>query len=256
MRIASWNGNSVRMRLDRLVAYLQAAKPDVLCLQEIKCTGDLFPAARVEAVGYRAAVFGQKTYNGVALLAREEPAEVSTGLADGVDDPQARIISATVLGVRIHCVYVPNGQSPGTTQFTYKLDWYQRLRRFLEKTRPSTDRWAVCGDFNVAPDDRDVWDARLWEGKIMATPEERAGLKSLLDLGLEDSLRLHHPEGGLFSFWDYRAGCFARNLGLRIDHLLLSAPLAARCIAAGIDREVRKGKQASDHAPVWAEVAL
>lgn len=253
MKIASWNVNSIRSRLPRLLEYLAGERPDALCLQELKCTDDAFPRSEVEAAGYRAAFVGQPTYNGVAILAREEPQDVQRGLQDGVDDPQARLVGATVGGVRVFSVYAPNGQAAGSAAYAYKLEWYRRLERFLEAHRPASGLFAVCGDFNVAPEDRDVYSPKLFEGRTLATPAERERFAALLAAGLADSLRIHRPEAGLYSWWDYRAGCFARNFGLRIDHVLLSQGLASRCTAAGIHRDFRKGKAPSDHAPVWAE---
>jgi len=258
MKIASWNVNSIRSRLPRLLEYLAAAQPDALCLQELKCADEAFPRAEVEAAGYRAVFHGQPTYNGVAILARgeEEPPDVQRGLQDGVEDPQARLIGATVRGVRLYSVYAPNGQAVGSAAYAYKLEWYGRLLRFLERHRPASGLLAVGGDFNVAPEDRDVYSPALWQGRTMATDAERERFAGLLSDGrLVDSFRLHHAEPGRYSWWDYRAGCFPRNFGLRIDHLLLSAELAGRCTGAGIDRDFRKGKTPSDHAPVWAELS-
>ncbi|MGC4115018.1 MAG: exodeoxyribonuclease III [Myxococcales bacterium] len=256
MKIASWNVNSIRSRLPRLLEYLATAQPDALCLQELKCTDEAFPKAEIEAAGYRAAFVGQPTYNGVAILARDEPQDVQRGLQDGVEDPQARLIAATVGGVRVVSIYGPNGQGVGSAAYTYKLEWYWRLKRFLEIHRPASGLVAICGDYNVAPEDRDVYSPKLWEGRTMTTPAERERFAALLELGLVDSFRIHHAGTALYSWWDYRAGCFARNFGLRIDHVLLSRDLAARCTAAGIDRDLRKGKAPSDHAPVWAECSL
>lgn len=254
MRIASWNVNSIRSRLDRVLEYLRATRPDVLCLQELKCTEEKFPAEELLAEGYRSAAYGQKTYNGVALLAREEIGEVSRGLQDGVEDPQSRLIAGTVGGVRVFSVYAPNGQAVGSEAFAYKLEWFWRLQRYLRGQLPADGRFVVCGDFNVAPEDRDVFDPAAWEGQTMTSGPEREAFAGLLGLGLADSFRLHHPEAGRFSWWDYRLLCFPKNMGLRIDHVLVSRALAARCRATGIDRDFRKGKRPSDHAPVWAEL--
>lgn len=256
VKIASWNVNSVRSRVDRIVEYLQNAQPDVLCLQELKCTEETFPSAPIAAAGYHSLVFGQKTYNGVAILTREEPVEVLRGLQDGVEDPQSRMLAATVRGVRIFAAYAPNGQAVGSAAYAYKLEWFWRLRRFLEGQRPVSGLWAVCGDFNIAPEDRDVFDPLAWEGRTMASQPERDAFRGLLDMGLVDSFRLHVAEPNRFSWWDYRLLCFPKNMGLRIDHVLLSTVLASRCRAAGIDRDFRKGKRPSDHAPVWAIVDL
>lgn len=254
MRIASWNVNSIRSRLDRVIEYLRATRPDVLCLQELKCTEEQFPTAELLAEGYRSAAYGQKTYNGVAVLARAEIGDVTRGLADGVEDPQSRLIGATVGGVRIFSVYAPNGQAVGSEAFQYKLEWFWRLRRFLASRLPAEDRFVLCGDFNVAPEDRDVFDPIAWEGQTMTSAPEREAFRGLLELGLADSFRLHHAETGRYSWWDYRLLCFPKNMGLRIDHVLVSTALAPRCRAADIDRDFRKGKRPSDHAPVWTEL--
>ena len=253
MRIASWNVNSIRARLDRLVDYLAARRPDVLCLQETKCRDEQFPYAAIEGAGYRAAHHGQPTYNGVAILARHPIEDPQPGLQDDADDPQARAIAATVGGVRVVCVYAPNGQAVGADAYAYKLAWYGRLRRYLDRRHAPAEPLVLTGDFNVAPEERDVHDPAGWAGGVLVSAPERAALRDLCDFGLVDTFRQHHQEGGRYSWWDYRSLAFPRNAGLRIDHLLATPPLAARCTAADIDREARKGRQPSDHAPVWAE---
>jgi exodeoxyribonuclease III len=252
MRLFSWNINSIRARLDRLLAWLEATRPDVLCLQELKCTDEQFPAMELQAAGYTCAWYGQKTYNGVAILARGPLADVQRGLPDGADD-QARVIAATVDGVRVHSIYAPNGQAVGSAAYEYKLAWYGRLRRYLDEQYQADDALVLCGDFNVAPEPRDVWDPVLWEGNTLFSEPEREALRHLCQFGLVDTFRLHHPEPGRYSWWDYQQLAFPYNHGLRIDHVLATPPLAARCVDAGIDREARKGKRPSDHAPVWAE---
>jgi exodeoxyribonuclease-3 len=250
VKVVTWNINSVRARKDRLLDYLKTRAPDVLCLQETKCVDEQFPLPEVQALGYRAELFGQKTYNGVALLSRAPATEVARNLGDG--DEQSRLIAATVEGVRIVGLYAPNGQSIVSPAYQYKLDWYARLSRWLSAF--SGKPLIVCGDFNVAPEPIDTWDPRLWEGQTLFTPKERAALQALIDANqLVDLLRFKHPgEAGLFSWWDYRAGAFRKNLGLRIDHLLVSRDLAQRCTSALVDRPAREGELPSDHAPVEA----
>jgi exodeoxyribonuclease III len=249
VKIVTWNINSIRARLERLVDFLNTRSPDVLCLQELKCTDEQFPRAEIEACGYRAEVFGQKTYNGVAILSKTPVTDVQRNLGDG--DEQSRVIAGTVGGIRVVNVYAPNGQALGAPAFEYKLEWYGRLSRWL--SRQPRDL-LVCGDFNVAPADMDTWDPVLWQGQVLASPQEREVFHAMTRANeLGDLFRLKHPEPGRFSWWDYRAGAFHKNQGLRIDHLLVSGALAERCTQVEIDREARKGKQPSDHAPVWAQ---
>jgi exodeoxyribonuclease III len=255
MKIATWNINSIRARKDRLLAWLEANRPDVACLQEIKVVDDEFPAGELSALGYHALVHGQKTYNGVAILARSALAEPAIGMADGVDDPQARLVAATAGDLRVVNVYVPNGQQPGTDKYAYKLEWLARLRAWLEAHCDPARPLVLCGDFNVAPDDRDVHDPAAWAGKIMCSEPEREALRRLVGWGLIDAYRLHHDEAGRFTWWDYRRLAFPRGEGLRIDHVFVTEALAGRCTAAEIDREARKGKQPSDHAPVVVELS-
>jgi exodeoxyribonuclease III len=253
VQIASWNVNSVRARADRLMRWLAARKPDVVCLQELKVQDSEFPFEALRAAGYEAAVHGQRTYNGVAILARAGLSEVERGFGDGDDETQARLISARVAGVRVVSVYVPNGKVVGSEKWTYKLAWLRRLRAWLDLRFRQDEPIAVCGDFNVAPEPRDVHDPAVWEPTVLFHPEARAALESVRSWGLSDTLRLHRQEGGLYSWWDYRMLAFPRNNGARIDLVLASAPLAARCTAASIDRDERKGALPSDHAPVVAE---
>ena len=255
MRIASWNINSLRKRQERLLLWLRETNPDVVCLQETKCTDDQFPEEALRAAGYAAVFHGQKSYNGVAILAKEEPREVRLGFCDEVEDEQARVIAASVGEVRVLSIYAPNGQAIGAPAFAYKLAWYARLTKCLREKEGAVERVVVCGDFNVAPNDDDVHDAALWRGAIMCSDNERAAFRALCEVGLADTLRLHHPEPGIFSWWDYRMLSFPKNRGLRIDAILAGRELAAKCTAAGVDREMRKGQEPSDHAPVWAEFA-
>lgn len=256
MRIATWNVNSIRARLASLTGYLSVRRPEVVCLQETKCLDEQFPSAELEALGYRWCHHGQRTYNGVAILARAPLELVACGLQDGVEDPQSRLIAATVDGVRVVSVYVPNGQAVGAPAYEYKLEWLRRLRRYLDAHHTPGERLVVCGDFNVAPEPRDVHDPSAWEGQVLFSAPEREVLREVCSFGLVDTFRLHHQEAGRFSWWDYRNLAFPRNLGLRIDLVLATPPLAERCVAADIDRDFRKGKQPSDHAPVWAEFEL
>lgn len=252
---ATWNVNSLRMRLERLLLWLAERRPDILCLQELKMEASLFPAEALRQAGYHAAVVGQKGYNGVAVLSRVEHgelADVVPGLQDGVDDPEARLIAATVpaLGVRVMSVYVPNGQVVGSDKFAYKLAWLRRLRRYLDHRCDPAAPLLLCGDFNIAPEDRDVHDPELWKDTVICHPEARQGLAEVTAWGLDDALRLVCADGGLYTYWDYRQLAFPRNHGLRIDHVLCSRPLSQRVREVTIDRQARKGKQPSDHAPL------
>jgi exodeoxyribonuclease III len=253
LRIASWNVNSIRARQERLLRWLEKQRPDALCLQELKVEDEGFPFDALREVGYHAVAHGQRTYNGVAILARSEPADVERGLGDGEDDPQARLIAATVSGVRVVSVYVPNGGELGSDKWAYKLRWLARLRSWLERCAVPSQPLALCGDFNVAPEARDVCDPAAWEGTVLFHPEVRAALERVTAWGLRDTLRLHRTEGGLYSWWDYRMLAFPKNRGLRIDQIWASPALAERSTGGSIDREERKGKQPSDHAPIVAE---
>jgi exodeoxyribonuclease-3 len=254
MKIASWNINSLRKRQDCLFAWLESTQPDVVCLQETKCTDEQFPVLPLQSAGYHSAYHGEKSYNGVAILSKQKPQDVRASLCDEVVDRQARVIAAKIDNLRLYSIYAPNGQAVGSPAYEYKLNWYMRLRDCLLKEK--NRKLIVCGDFNVAPEDIDVHDPVLWRGAIMCSDRERAAFRQLCDVGLIDTLRLHRQESGLFSWWDYRMLSFPKNRGLRIDAVLASKSLAEKCIAAGIDREMRKGKEASDHAPVWAEFNL
>ncbi len=254
MRIVSWNINSLRKRQDRLFAWLEATNPDVVCLQETKCTDDQFPALALKAAGYYAAYHGEKSYNGVAILSKTPLREVRPSLCDEVMDLQARVLAASVDSLRIFSIYAPNGQAVGSQAYQYKLHWYRRLRNCIAKE--ISGNVILCGDFNVAPESRDVYDANLWRDAIMCSDGERAAFQQLCEIGLRDTLRIHHQEGDLFSWWDYQMRAFEKNRGLRIDAILANKILAERCTAAGIDIEMRRGKEASDHAPVWADFQI
>ena len=253
MKIASWNVNSLKIRLPQLLAWLGSERPDVVCLQETKLENHSFPKLELEACGYQAVFAGQKTYNGVALLTRESPSDVVVG-NPLLCDEQMRLLTAMVSGICVVCAYVPNGQSIGSDKYGYKLAWLDALRRWISERLSSNPDLILAGDFNIAPEDRDVHDPVAWAGQILCSDAERAAYRALLDLGLHDSFRLFAQTERSFSWWDYRMLGFQKNHGLRIDHILLSSPLAARCTAAGIRREMRKLERPSDHAPVTAEL--
>ncbi len=250
MKLATWNVNSLKVRLQQLLDWLASAQPDVVCLQETKLEDARFPLAAIEAAGYRAACSGQKTYNGVAILARDPLEQVDFGFPH----EHKRLLAATVSDTRVVCVYCPNGQAVGTEKYAHKLQWFGQLREWLSGQMASHPRLAVAGDFNVAPEDRDVHDPRAWEGQVLCSEPERAALREIVALGLSDSFRLFTQPEKSFTWWDYRMLGFRRNAGLRIDYILLSAELAARCTACAIDKAPRRLERPSDHAPVVAEL--
>lgn len=256
MRIASWNVNSVRTRLDQLTGWLARAAPDVVCLQETKCEDGQFPEAALADAGYRAVCFGQKSYNGVAIAARFGLSidDVQRNLRGDAGDAHRRLIAATIEGVRIINVYVPNGQAVGTDAFVYKLGWLDRLRQEIAERHKPGDELLICGDFNVAPEPIDVYDPKRWEGQVLFHPDERAALRRLLEWGLVDGYRLRHAEQKAYSWWDYRMGAYRKNHGLRIDLALLTRPLAERCTDVSIDTRPRELERPSDHAPVVVEL--
>jgi exodeoxyribonuclease III len=254
MRIASWNVNSLNVRQPHLTDWLAARQPDVVALQETKLEDARFPDDALAALGYRSVFSGQKTYNGVAILSRQAATDVCIGIR-GFEDEQKRVLAATVGDLRIVDLYVVNGQSVGSEKYEYKLRWLAACREWLMEERARHPNLIVLGDFNIAPDDRDVHDPAIWnDSSILTSTAERAALKAITDLGLFDSFRQHSAEGGQFSWWDYRAAGFRRNLGLRIDLVLISEALRARCRAAAIDREPRTWERPSDHAPVWVDL--
>lgn len=255
MKIATWNVNSLSVRLPHVLTWLETSQPDVLCLQEIKLIDEKFPIDAIRAAGYHAVCCGQRTYNGVAIFSREPIEEVVSALPEFNDD-QKRVVAVTVSGVRIICVYVPNGQSLESEKYRYKLSWLASLRSWIKQELIKYPRLAVLGDFNVAPEDQDVHDPALWEGGIHVSPAERLALREIMELGLKDSFRLFDQPPGLFSWWDYRMAAFRRNLGLRIDLILLSQALANHCVSCVIDKVPRKWDRPSDHAPVIAEINL
>jgi exodeoxyribonuclease III len=255
VRIASWNVNSIAMRLQHVVDWLTANPIDILCLQEIKTVDEKFPSDVFANLGYTCAVSGQKTYNGVAILSRHALSDVDIGFVEDTEGAQRRFITATACGLRVINVYVPNGQDPTSPKYTYKLDWLKRLRQWLDAHTSPSDGIVLCGDFNIAPDDRDVYDPSAWRDQILCTQAERDALQTVAGFGLHDSFRLHHPEGGHYSWWDYRMMSYRRKLGLRIDHLWITSSLATRCTASWIDEAPRRLDKPSDHAPVGIDLS-
>ena len=253
MKIATWNVNSIAARLPVVLQWLGQARPDVLCLQEIKCVDEKFPRDAFAALGYNSETKGQQTYNGVAILSRYPQGDVGRGFPDDDDTAQSRVLASTIEGVRIVNVYVPNGQAVGSEKYEFKLGWMERLRRYFDAHYDPKGEVLLCGDFNVAPEDRDVHDPKAWEGNVLVSDAERAALERVREWGLIDAFRLHNQEPKQFSWWDYRAMGFRRNAGLRIDHIWVSEPLASRCRAAVIDKEPRRWERPSDHTPVIAE---
>ncbi len=253
MKIATWNVNSIRAREERALAWLAKEQPDILCLQELKLEDEKFPTLAFKALGYDSATFGQKTYNGVAILSRAPITEVERGFEDGVDDAQARFIAATTSGLRVLSAYMPNGESIASEKFRYKLTWFERLAAWLGP-RMARGNTLLLGDFNVAPGDLDVHSPAVLTGSLLCSEPERAAYRKLLALGFTDALRHLHPNERIYSWWDYRMLGFPKNRGLRIDHVLITADLVPRLTRGWVDREERKGKQPSDHAPVLVEV--
>lgn len=254
MKLVSWNVNSLKVRLPQVLQWLSTHPVDVLCLQETKLTDDKFPQADIEAAGYHVVFTGQKTYNGVAILSKHPITDVVKN-NPLFEDPQQRIIAGTIEGMRIVCAYIPNGQAVGSEKYEYKLQWLNALHDWLAQELQRNPGVALLGDYNIAPDDRDVHDPVAWKDQILCSPAERAQFQRLLDLGFTDSFRKFEQPEKIFSWWDYRMMGFRRNAGLRIDHVLLSEPLAARCIASTIDKEPRRWEQPSDHAPAIAELS-
>jgi exodeoxyribonuclease-3 len=254
MKIATWNVNSLKVRLPHVLDWLAATQADVLCLQETKMEDKAFPYAELEAAGYRAAHNGQKTYNGVAILARGTLEEVRFDIPDFADE-QKRVLAATIDGVRVVCAYMPNGQEVGSDKYEYKLRWLAALKDHLREELQRFPQLALLGDYNIAPEDRDVHDPAAWKDQILCSEPERAAFRQFVELGLVDAFRLFEQPPKLYSWWDYRQMGFRLNRGLRIDHILLSPPLAAACGACSIDKAPRKLERPSDHAPVLATLA-
>ncbi len=251
MKIASWNVNSLKVRLPQVLEWLASTQPDVLALQETKTVDENFPREEIEAAGYQVVFSGQKTYNGVAILSKSHAEDVVTDLP-GLEDPQRRVLFATVGDVRVMDVYVPNGSEVGSDKYAYKLNWLEHLQQALEAELKTHEKVVLLGDFNIAPDDRDVHDPEAWNEKILCSTPEREALQQLLGAGLCDSFRKFEQEDASFSWWDYRAAGFRRNLGLRIDLILASEALCRRCTASEIDKVPRGWERPSDHAPVIA----
>jgi exodeoxyribonuclease-3 len=252
MLIATWNVNSILVRMPSVMRWLDDVKPDVLCMQETKCTDDKVPVDIFQERGYSCHLFGQQSYNGVAILTRGASETTHRGFP-GDDGAQSRLITTSFNGVQIVNVYIPNGQAVGSEKFVFKLGWMRRLREFFDAQYDKTAPVLLCGDFNVAPEERDVHDPRLWTGRIMFSEPEHAALQDIKNWGFTDSFRLHTEDGGKFTWWDYRAGAFRRNLGLRIDHIWVTDSLVPRSVKTWIDIEPRRWERPSDHAPVIAE---
>jgi exodeoxyribonuclease-3 len=254
MRLATWNVNSLKVRLEHLLEWLGREAPDVVCLQETKTEDAAFPAAAIEAAGYQVAFSGQKTYNGVAIVSRFPMTDVSAGIP-GYTDDQKRVLSATVQGVRIVCAYIPNGQSVDSDKYRYKLEWLAALTTWLESEIASHPRLALLGDYNIAPEDIDVHDPAAWAGQVLCSVPERDAFRGLIALGLVDSFRRFPQPERSYTWWDYRMNAFRRKMGLRIDHILLTTPLADTCTGCRVDASLRALERPSDHAPVIADLA-
>jgi exodeoxyribonuclease-3 len=252
MKIATWNVNSLKVRLPQVLDWLGTSQADILCLQETKLTDENFPAADIEAAGYRVVYAGQKTYNGMAIISKRPADAVLTDIP-GLDDPQRRILAATIEGVRVLNLYVVNGQEVGSEKYAWKLEWLARVTDYIQDQLKHTRRLVVLGDFNIAPEDRDVHDPEAWHERILCSTPEREALQQIMQLGLVDTFRLFPQEEASFSWWDYRAAAFRRNRGLRIDLILANPALAKRCRACQIDKEPRRLERPSDHTPVLAE---
>jgi exodeoxyribonuclease-3 len=255
MKIATWNVNSLKVRLPQVLDWLATSQADILCLQETKTTDENFPADEIAAAGYHVVFSGQKTYNGVAIISKKEAGDIITDVA-GLDDPQRRILGTTIGGVRVLNLYVVNGQEVGSEKYAHKLHWLDRVTDHISEQLQQHERFVVLGDFNIAPDDRDVYDPEAWHERILCSTPEREALQAILDLGLADTFRLFDQEEQSYSWWDYRAAGFRRNRGLRIDLLLASKALADNCRTCSIDKEPRRLERPSDHTPVMAEFEL
>ena len=255
MKIASWNVNGIRARIEHVTAWIKSNQPDVLALQETKVMDDMFPFEAFTSLGYEAMIYGQKSYNGVALLSKKSPKESTRGIDDFVDE-QTRVISGIYEGIKIIDVYIPNGQSVGSEKFEYKMRWLTNLHRYLEASVKRNERIVVLGDFNIAPQDIDVHDPIEWKGKVLCSDEEREWLHKIEKIGFVDSFRLFNQDEGLFSWWDYRMASYRRKMGLRIDLILISEALRKNCIKSYIDETPRALEKPSDHTPVLIELRL
>jgi exodeoxyribonuclease-3 len=255
MKLGTWNVNSIKVRLPQLIDWLPTAGLDIACLQETKTQDDGFPFDALKASGYLALTSGQKTYNGVAIVSRRPGTDVLTGIP-GFADAQKRVLAATFNDLRVICLYVPNGEAVTSDKYRYKLDWLAALTRWLAEELARYPKLAVLGDYNIAPEPVDVHDPKLWEGKVLFSEPERDALHGILALGFKDGFRLFNQPEKSFTWWDYRMNAFRRNLGLRIDHILVSSELASVCTSVRIDRDIRTLERPSDHAPVIAEFQL
>jgi exodeoxyribonuclease-3 len=260
MRIATWNVNSIKQRLDNVAAWLSARQPDILCLQETKCVDAAFPREAFEALGYNVAIHGQKAFNGVAFLSKLPFDEVTPGLLGDDTDVQARFLEALVSTstgvVRVACLYLPNGNPPETEKYAYKIKWMNRLLAYAHERLALEEPLILAGDFNVIPAEADVYNPAAWTGDALFLPQTREKFRALANLGLTDAVRAVSDAPGLYTFWDYQAGAWQKNQGLRIDHLLLSPQAADGLIGAGIDRHVRAWERPSDHVPVFVDLAF
>ena len=255
MKLATWNVNSLKVRLPQVLDWAGRHRPDVLCLQETKLEDENFPVAEIRAAGYEPLVNGQKTYNGVAILGRMACVDAITAIPDHADE-QKRVLAATVCGLRVICAYVPNGESIESAKYAYKLRWLAAFRDWIAGELARHPRLAVVGDYNIAPENRDVHDPAAWEGKVLFSQPERTALRELLAAGLTDAFRLFEQPERSYTWWDYRMNAFRRKMGLRIDHILLSEELARACTSCTIDIEPRRNERPSDHAPVIAEIQI
>lgn len=253
MKIATWNVNSILARVPNVTRWLDAEQPDVLCMQETKCVDEKFPFDVFAEHGYQCISFGQQSYNGVAIATREECSVTHRGYSTDDETAQSRLVTTTAGGVQVVNVYVPNGQMVGSEKYQFKLEWLEKLRAFFDANYDPQQPVLLCGDFNVAPEERDVHDPRLWQGRILFSDPERAAIQRVKDWGFTDAFRQHTEAAGHYSWWDYRAGAFRRNLGLRIDHIWITQPLVARNVRTWIDPATRKWERPSDHAPVVVE---
>jgi exodeoxyribonuclease-3 len=255
MIFITWNVNSIAARLPHVEDLLNRYDPDLLCMQETKTVDEKFPYEVFDERGYEVAVFGEKTYNGVAIASKKPVSSIVKGFVKEVGPGSRRLIAASVdeFNIKVLNVYIPNGSAVGSDKYNYKLEWMQALKNHIESNYKKSDRLIICGDFNIAPEDRDIYNADEVGPTIMCSPEERNLLSSIKDFGFVDVFRLHHQETGLYSWWDYRMGAFRRNMGFRIDHIWTTVPLSDNCKAILIDREIRKLERPSDHAPVVAD---
>jgi exodeoxyribonuclease-3 len=250
-KVATWNVNSIKVRLPQVLDWLKKNKPDVFCLQETKSTNEHFPKEDIEKEGFHVVFSGQKTYNGVAVITKKNPKDIMTDLPN-LNDDERRVLAVTIDDWRILNIYVPNGQEVGSEKYQYKLNWLKQLNSYIQEQLKIHKKLLILGDFNIAPEDRDVYDPKAWEGHVLVSPKERTALKSIEALGLTDAFRLFHEESGLYSWWDYRSFGFRRNAGLRLDLILMNEEAEKYCVSCDIDVEPRKNERPSDHTPVVA----